>query len=216
MAEQPEQQIEHNIKDTQSQPRQPVAQQPQLYFPIKEIVFSDDIEETTLCLVHGFVREIKQLHYHLIPDDILTVCAAFYQSTEYFASYGDSYTVTSDGLTITQREGAKESAFGIMSIHSMSDKVHTWTFKILGVDTGMSIGIVQSDDDQVDRDCFDPIDTLNYAALYSGHKMSKGELTSYKFYIAEGEEVKMVLDLKKKELIYHVKDECLGGAYTVE
>ena len=89
---------------------------------------------------------------HLIPDDIIKLCASFYLGREYFACHGQSYSVDEDRTTITKIKGRRprkkslrniskkrtnsymdgdlESAFGHIAVPSMSGKVHCWTFKV--------------------------------------------------------------------------------------
>lgn len=174
-----------------------------------------------LRVIQGFVRRLQEME-HSIPTEIVHLCAAFYLGQEYFACHGDSYQLDDDRTTITKMQANFESAFGHISIPSMSNKIHCWTFKVNHCCDYMCFGISDFGDYDVQRNCFlnDSTDkSHNYCAQHPEGKRSGGKEMYSETYdgfdLNDGSIIEMVLDLKRRELTFSVNGSCLGAVCSV-
>ena len=170
---------------------------------------NNGFDEETLLLVYGFIREFQDKLSQIVPDGILKLCGEFYFVNEYFAHYGASWDVDSDGMIITKRTSSRQNAFGNIAVHSMSGMVHCWRFEVLHENTCMSFGIAASIDTKIDDEFSKNKESPNYSALHAGHRMSRSKLSSgYDFRIKEGTVVKMELDFGREMLTFYTDDKC--------
>ena len=174
-------------------------------------------------LVTGYLRGIVARQD--IPNDILDICVAFYVPIGYFTDYGDSYILDRNRLIIKKRDDSDASAFGSNAVHSMSGRIYLWKFRVLHSTpmrtlSFMRFGITDYWDIDVNRNFFDAEDTNNYAVEGNvggngGSRLRHRELVgfAYPFSIKSGTVVTMELNLKEKQLIFHIDNQCLGPAF---
>ena len=178
-----------------------------------------EIDEWTLRLVSAFVHDAKQMLQQDIPVEIVGICATFAVMVEYFElntnhKNTDSYRLESNKRTIVKMNGFSlvrsrrgyETVMGNVSVHSLSQKTHCWTFEVLQYDMSMCFGIAAEGNGD------------KYFAFAPHHKMHQGTAwrsssQKYPFKIDKGSVVKMELNLKRKELTFYVDGECLGVAF---
>ena len=77
----------------------------------------------------------------------------------------------------------------------------------------MAFGITDNIDIDVRNDCFENMGSHNYCALHPMHCKSRGVLMNYPFRIAEGAVMKMILNLKRRELSFYLDGIACGVAF---
>ena len=187
-------------------------------------------DQRTLDIVNGYIRRKQSLlsyqqnPFYLIPPLVIHLILAYFFDGEFFANNPNGYDISTDKKTITKTKRIKgPSIYGNIIIPSTGSGIHLWTFKMLKVKTSISFGItsdIHLKAKNVQTKKFWKIKDkhiYNYAAVYSGHRGSKG-MMEYKYKnfacIDDQDVVEMKLNLSKKELVFSINDKNLGPAYT--
>ena len=171
----------------------------------------NEVDQDTLHLLHGFIREAQNLVDPVIPDSILLIVLSFYHLSEYFASHGREMTMI-DEFTVAGAPYGDRSAYGAKIIPSNSEKIYIWEVKVNHIDSNgglICIGIVDNECDIID----DQFSTENFS-LYVLESGGVGA-THYKFtrvtsqILSErpfkgGDILELTLDLKQRTFIIKV------------
>eukprot|EP01084_Bolivina_argentea_P173678 300851_1 len=180
---------------------------------VEEKVTKTEINNKTKYSVYGFIREIEKSFKltTVIPQSIIKICILFFMQTEYFAKCGRKMIITgtqNDTLKTTERSFYRCAAFGANWIPSNRKSIIMWTVKMIknpyGHAGGVIIGIISKDVDMNQYIHNNKNAFPSYFFAYQTSIFQDGEdikLNYGKEYAAEGSVLKMVLNLKTKELI---------------
>ena len=94
-----------------------------------------EVGNITLC--HGYIRRMVRF---TIPDDVIVLCAKFRGIFDHFRFLANSYQLGFQS-TISKKGYSTGSAFGNLRIHSISDKICCWRFRIMKAEASMAFGI---------------------------------------------------------------------------
>ena len=162
------------------------------------------IANDALSLVFGFMRRAQTLLRKEISDDLSRLCTIYFVKDDYFAEHGDSYIVESHDMLITKAKVDNDGgdfALGNVSVHSLTPKVHCWTFQVLNCGFGMTFGI-RSEDETTGEGRW------VYGAKHPGHK----------FIVKEGSVIKMLFTYgsvsTSKQLVFCIDGNWLGPAHS--
>ena len=187
------------------------------------------IDDTTKDIINGYIRNEQLLlpyeenAYYLIPPLVIHLILLYYFDAEYFnipyehKETSKAYKVSEDKKTITKTDWSDISIFGNIVIPSTrSSLIYCWSFKILQLHTNLTFGITSDINDTFKAAFWRNQKSSNYGAMYSGHRVSRAiPEASYPIdHVDNNDIIKMVLDLKEKEIRYWVNDKNLGAAYT--
>ena len=192
--------------------------------------------EEQIKLLSGYIREHEQSCTIHVPEDIISMCMAFYCVP--FDSFnlvgGCKYNVSEDDKTATADRDRKGSIYLSNVVHS---GVHHWQFKIkqhAATNYSVRIGVWKDKhamqihkDMDVEGECY--AFNLAYARLTQGDDgdgdRPSGSLAPAEQYSKHrtrrtrcktGDTVDMVLDLNRLELRYSQNDRDYGVAFSVE
>eukprot|EP01083_Nonionella_stella_P006420 18627_1 len=106
------------------------------------------------------------------------------------------------------------SSYGALNIHSMSNTIHVWQFRINQLRSTMVIGIDESNAKHVETSFYNGKTTMNYGyELYNCMKWNKGKHEQYANDFVRGDTVAMHLNLFDGTLSYAVNGDYCGVAY---
>ena len=179
----------------------------------------DDEEETkaesvgvrAVLLLHGFIRDIRERLYGPIPDSIIVLCALFGSQFEECFTVGkycdDTYKLEDNQRTVTKLKTEKPwipgQMYGNMVIDSMDPKTHSWTFAVLRCESGMTFGI-----EAIRPSCFHYFAKHPEEVSTCFRRWCHCSAGYANFKLESGSTLRMVLDLKKRNLVFYIDDRC--------
>ena len=164
-------------------------------------------------LINGFGREY---YGEFIPADIMNLIMKFYPYIQDKFRYYDRglYTLSNHDMTATKKGGWRETAtiYGDISIPSLSNTMHEWTFKIHKIKgSSLGIGIDETTHLKINGGDFMRAGGRKYGLLCTGNKVEWSSSSSWGVLDTDlrfdtGDIVTMKLDLINATLIYNINN----------
>eukprot|EP01084_Bolivina_argentea_P039943 73805_1 len=179
-------------------------------------------KNTSLMLVHGYIREQFIETKHKIPTAIMDlIFSFFYLSIDIWCQNGDLITVDDATVTHASNDNSNwQSALG--TIVAEKSGIHEWKIKInkIGGYSNLILGVVNAsfykpNSPFVVDFAFGTFDPIYYACIASGKKMTAtgNEWTPYAQALKDNDDVKLILNLKQKTITYEINDKSMGIAF---
>ena len=179
---------------------------------------ADKIDERTELLIFGYMRLMEsELELSIIPPLVIHLCILFYRIQECFDRAPDTFEISDNNLRVknVSNSGWKHTVYCQYPIPSMSNLIYEWTFKfqIHGQErtyTSNGFGLA-SNDNCVDMDfCQNVSPYIPNYGMYDGTggdaQKNRLRIGSAGLIFADGDVIKIILNLKKQTLGHQVND----------